>query len=81
MYYYGDKLLRSVLGDQSNGTTMAELIKAKDSVYRAYCSSVKCTQVRHTVKKVVKTNVKYGDVKCPDCRDILLWKRETNYRE
>lgn len=41
----------------------------------AFCNSIKCTNGK-SMKPVKKDNAKRGDLECPDCKNILIWRKD-----
>lgn len=78
MYYYGDKGIRAIVGDQSNSVPLSRMVEGESKRVVAYCDSSACKRRFESKNKVIK-NVRKTTTCCPDCRSVLLWKVELNY--
>ena len=41
----------------------------------AFCNSIRCTNNKG-MKPVEKTNAKSSDINCPDCKNVLIWRKD-----
>lgn len=78
MYYYGDKGIRAIVGDQSNSVPLSKMMEGESKRVVAYCDSDACKKNFKSTAKILK-NVHRSTTMCPDCRCALLWKVELNY--
>ena len=80
MYYYGDPYIRSIVGDQCNSLPLSRMSEGENKKAVAYCDSTSCLLNFKSKSKVLKM-VEKTTTYCPDCRNALVWKIETNYND